>query len=442
MKKSTKYIVTTAAAAAMMLGSFSVSYAATGWVTGTVDKETVWYWYDSNGQMVKHDWVQSPTSGLWYYFDDDGIMLHDCWGDDAKSEGYYFGSSGDMATGWRQVKLDEEQSYGPGSETDEKGYFYFGSDGMVKEGWINLNGTYYFLNDGYVDGFADYQMVYGEVEIDGEEYYFGEANDGSMKKGMVKVITESNSNSPSSTSKETYYLYRDNGTRAIGDWCKYNNEWYYVNDNGEIVTENFVGFDSTGDAVDDMENADTIYYMDKNGIMKKGWLELGTDKEIRPGVVKGKTYYYFKDSGRMVTGWVKDGGKYYYMNPSATNDWAKGQMVTGLVDIDGDIYYFATNGAMAASSWQKIEESGNDYYIYLEDDGRMIKAKDDAHLAYKKVGTKQYFIDKDGCRIEEKGAIIAYRGNGYTIVDENTLVKGEEYWEIASSGVAKRATKR
>ncbi len=61
-------------------------------------------------------------------------------------------------------------------------------------------------------------MVYGEVDIDGEEYYFGASNDGSMKVGLVKVISESNANTPSSTKTESYYLYKDNGMRVREGW--------------------------------------------------------------------------------------------------------------------------------------------------------------------------------------------------------------------------------
>lgn len=447
MKRATKYMMATAAATVMMLGSFSVSYAATGWASATVDKETVWYWYDSNGKMVKNDWVQSPASGLWYYFNSDGEMIHDTWGIDAKSDGYYFGADGAMSTGWRLISLDEDRdSYGPGSDTDEKGYFYFGTNGMVKEGWVNLDGTYYFLNDGYVDGFADYQMVYGEVEIDGEEYYFGTSGDGSMKKGMVKVITEENSNSPSSKKEESYYLYGNDGARVIGSWGKYNNEWYYVDDKGVIATEKFIAFDDDGDEVPVNDaDAEDIYYMDKNGVMKKGWLELGVDRETRPGVMKGKAYYYFKDNGKMVTGWYKEEGKYYYFSLEKDDDYEKGQRVTGLLETEGNTYYFNANGIMVTSDWQQIRANDNkDYMVYFNNDGTMKKAKaGDYELI--EIGSKEYFVNENGYRLED--GIIVVEGNKYVRYDSadeanknGKLNKNGKYWLIGNSGKASKKT--
>ena len=295
MKRKVKYILTTVAAFVMMIGSLNVTHAVnvntakTGWEEVTVNREKEWvYW--KNGKMVKSDWVCSPASGLWYYMDEDGYMLSNCWGHDKNSEGYWFDASGVMATGWRLIDLedeDEDYSYGPGSAAnkDNKGYFYFNSSGMVYEGWLNLNGTYYFMNDGYVDGFEDYQMVYGIAEIDGDEYYFGEAADGSMKKGKVKVITEKDINTPGGSTTECYYLYQDNGVRVTEGWGKYDGTWYYISEKGEIATERFLYLNDDDEEVDE-KDAEAIYYMDKEGKMKTGWLELGEEKEIRPGEIK------------------------------------------------------------------------------------------------------------------------------------------------------------
>lgn len=453
MRKSTKYMITTVAATAMLLGCVSVSYASntttaakkTGWEQITVDKEKEWVYY-KDGKMVKRDWVCSPASGLWYYMDEDGYMLSDCWGDDGQSEGYWFDENGVMATGWRLIDLEEEEktSYGPGSDTkeDKQGYFYFDSSGMVWEGWLNLNGTYYYMNDGYVDGFEDYQMVYGNVEIDDEEYYFGEASDGSMKKGMVKIVETKDDNTPGATSTETYHLYADNGARIIDGWGKYNNEWYYLDEDGEIVTESFLYLDKYDDMVTE-QNAEYIYYMDKNGIMQKGWLEIGEDKEVRPGEVRGKSFYYFKSNGAMWTGWLKEGNTYFYMSEESTAEYDKGEMVTGQQKIGEDYYYFNKDGEMAASAWVTVEDSaGHEHSIYLNAQGEMIRAKSPSDLAYLTIGKKTYFFDGNGYRFE-KGTIIVEGSNGcWTEGKVENLEAGDEYYEIGNGGVAKSYTKK
>lgn len=455
MKKSTKYMITTAAATVMLLGCAGVSYAAgsnasnkTGWEEITVeeDRQQVKKWvYYQDGKMVKSDWVCSPASGLWYYMNSDGYMITDCWGDERKSDGYWFDANGVMATGWRLIDLDkdeEESYYGPGSSSseDEKGYFYFNSSGKVCDGWLNLNGTYYYLNDGYVDGYEDYQMVYGQVEIDDKEYYFGESTDGSMKKGIVKITEKQESNFPGASSTESYQLYDDKGAKVTEGWGKYNGEWYYVNDKGELVTDGFLYLDSDDDMVDSAENAKNVYYMDEKGVMMKGgWLELGEEKEVSPGEIRGKSYYYFKSSGVMQTGWLRDGKTYYYLSETETDGYSVGEMVTGLWEINGKSYFFAKDGKMSSSSWESVEDdTGEERTIYLDANGALLKAdKGDGYALYT-ISKKYYFFDEDGYLADEKGTVFVQSGSKWVIKSELELADDEVYYKLKSKGVAEK----
>ena len=56
--------------------------------------------------------------------------------------------------------------------------------------------------------------------------------------------------------------------------------------------------------------------------------------------IDGKYRYYAK-SGALKKGWLKDGNKWYYLNPE------NGEMVTGEKEIDKVNYYFVDSGAMA-----------------------------------------------------------------------------------------------
>jgi glucan-binding YG repeat protein len=54
----------------------------------------------------------------------------------------------------------------------------------------------------------------------------------------------------------------------------------------------------------------------------------------------GGNYYYFNNSGHAVSGWIKDGTKYYYLDPSAD-----GRMVANTsMTIDGTVYTFGADG--------------------------------------------------------------------------------------------------
>ena len=70
------------------------------------------------------------------------------------------------------------------------------------------------------------------------------------------------------------------------------------------------------------------YYLDPSSkVMKTGWL------------ADGGSWYYLTASGAMATGWVNDGGTWYYLN-------ASGKMATGWVKDRGSWYYLSPSGAM------------------------------------------------------------------------------------------------
>ena len=70
------------------------------------------------------------------------------------------------------------------------------------------------------------------------------------------------------------------------------------------------------------------YYLDPSSkVMKTGWL------------ADGGSWYYLTASGAMAVGWVNDGGTWYYLN-------ASGKMVTGWLNVGGAWYYLGPDGAM------------------------------------------------------------------------------------------------
>lgn len=442
MKKNLKYAMTTAAVTVLMLGAITITEAApsttnptstptatTGWVEKTEGKETIFYYYE-NGQMIKNNWKQSPASGLWYFFDGDGVMVTG-WGE-GKADGYYFEPSGAMATGWRQVSF--EDSYGPASNSGDKGWYYFGTNGIVNLGWKKLGESWYYFNDGDVSDFEDGQMLYGEITMNGDDYYFGGENDGVMKTGLVKVVESSSTNSPgSNSSTEDYYFFGDDGIKVLDGWGKANGNWYYI-DNDGLVTKGFVGLTNKGDYTDDLDSASKVYYMNDNGIMQKGWVELGETQATRPGSSSKKQFYYFDTDGVMKTGWVKDGSKWYYMAPSKDGGYERGQMQTGVLKLDdGYTYYLNDNGEMATSTWKTIDENGGEHDIYLGSDGKMYKASGNDNLRVERINSKYYVIDVNGYKLKDT---TVYERNGKWTLDGANAKKGDRIYNINRSGVA------
>ena len=406
-----------------------------GWVQIQNGNQIDWYYYE-NGVMLKSQWKQT-SSGLWYYFAADGLMITG-WGD-GKLEDYYFEPSGEMATGWREISNDRDTYYGPGGSTGEKGWYYFGVDGRVTYGWKKINNSWYYFNDGEVDDFEDGEMVYGEVEIEGDEYYFGGYGDGVMKTGLVKVTSSENSNRPGGSSETEYYFYGSNGIKVVDGWAKYDNKWYYMDDDGHMMT-GFIGFDNSYNILTDprdLDDAEFVSYLDEDGVMVTGWLNLGETEQTRPGQSLSNQYYYFKSDGTMVTGWYKINNKWYYMCTESTGEYEKGQLVTGLYTIEEKNYYFDKDGVMSTSSWETVEVGANKYDIYLDSDGVMLQGQSDDDLLVQKVGSKYYVFDENGYCL--KNTTIYLNGTKWT-TNSGSLPVGTPIYNINRSGVATKST--
>ena len=94
-------------------------------------------------------------------------------------------------------------------------------------------------------------------------------------------------------------------------------------------------------------NGDWVY-ADQDGALVSGWVRDGgqwyyldpSSKVMKTGwLADGGSWYYLTASGAMATGWVNDGGTWYYLN-------ASGKMATGWVKDRGSWYYLGPDGAM------------------------------------------------------------------------------------------------
>lgn len=73
------------------------------------------------------------------------------------------------------------------------------------------------------------------------------------------------------------------------------------------------------------------YYLDQNGIMSTGWVQVGG------------SWFYLGEDGRMQTGWIQPvPNTWYYTDQN-------GYMQTGWIQVGGKSYYLDSSGAMAAN---------------------------------------------------------------------------------------------
>lgn len=135
---------------------------------------------------------------------------------------------------------------------------------------------------------------------------------------------------------ETYVITADNQQMNVTNkgWNKENNDWYYIDSNGQVKTGWF-------------KDNNKWYNFNSQGKMQTGWLN------------EGGNWYYMKSGGEMATGWQQIENKWYYLRADGTMQ--KGWMWEG-----GNWYYLCENGEMA-TGWKQI---GSQWY-YLYANGKM-----------------------------------------------------------------------
>ena len=93
-----------------------------------------------------------------------------------------------------------------------EGLYYFGSDGVMHTGWLDLEGFRYYFSPGGI-------MQTGWISIEGNRYYMNQ--DGTMYTGWLDL------------GHQRYYLTED-GSLHTG-WLFWNDHMYYLKENGVMA---------------------------------------------------------------------------------------------------------------------------------------------------------------------------------------------------------------
>ena len=199
--------------------------------TGWVSNGGVWYYYNSQGQMVKNAWAGD------YWLGSDGRMATNSWVD---NNNYYVGSNGlwvknAQKPGWTQKSGSWYHYDNKGNLTKNAwvGDYWVGADGrMATNSWVD-NNNYYVGKDGLWERNAKKpeEKKSGWVSSGGAWYYYN--NQGQMVKNAWAG---------------DYYLGSD-GKMVVKSWI-YDNAykaWYYLGDNGVYKRNTWVGDYWVGD---------------------------------------------------------------------------------------------------------------------------------------------------------------------------------------------------
>lgn len=156
----------------------------------------------------------------------------------------------------------------------------------------------------------------------------------------------------------SWYFYDEDGYKETNTWKKKDSEWFYLDENGDLAVS---------------QRIDEYYVNSTGRMVKNQWVSVDNDEEYdSPDSPGGANWNYFGKDGKIVTSkWMTIGGKTYYFDED-------GQMLTGLVEIDGFTYYLGNESDGARKTgWVLLEEMTNDtddegIWCYFDENGKMI----------------------------------------------------------------------
>ena len=352
MRKQTKLVAVTSAAALLAIGASMASFAATGWV----EEDGTWYFYDNDGNKVTDEWKKSGDNWYWLDGEENGAMAMDKLVDD-DDDYYYVDSTGVMVKNtWVKV-VNEDQD--DDDDPAEYHYYYMQSNGKAYRQKNNtlskktIDGKQYAFDDegimlyGWVDGDGEMQNEETGWQQDGNMYYFGGWEDGSMKTGWQK-ITVYDDKDGKEDDYDYWFNFKSNGQRRGADTKKkINGKYYAFNEDGVMIYEWYM----TGEIASSTSaspSAWNYFSSPEDGArIYKGWFKMAPPTEDNSFLEEDTTFaqgdsddeserWYYADDDGLVSGQIKKiKGKYYGFFPEGKK---AGRMLTGLcaLQMDGD----------------------------------------------------------------------------------------------------------
>ncbi len=363
------------------------------------DEQGNWYYADGNGNKLTGAQIIDSVK---VYFDENGIQVK---GNFAPDGHYYDKDSGAMLTkryvevagNWYYVNDEGDKLIG--TQTVDSVKVYFDENGIQVKGNFAPDGHYYDKDSGamltkryvevagnwyYVDGNGN--KLIGAQTVDSVKVYFDE--NGVQVKGAFAPAKES------IFSPDRHYYDKDSGALVTNRYVEVDGNWYYVDENGRMLT----GYHT----IDGVE----VYFSEYDGHQAKGEFSGNGDTGD----------FYDWDSGARITG--KEGtpkfiktrsGHWYYLNE-------KGNQVTSIQIIDGNIYYF---GLPTKKYYYGMQSRGELVYAYYSD-----FIPNSSHIYYTDPETgaawKNRYVDWEGSRY--------YMGpEGYALIGE-AVVNGQSVY--------------
>lgn len=367
-------------------------------LTGWLFTGNKWYWLDpaNDGAMSKGIVCVGSSK---YYLSESGAMAVG-WAFDGLNW-YYADTSGALASGWRliggawywldsasdhkmvtgftvigkyQYHFSDSGALSFGWYLSDGGWYFSepsNASGIVKTGWLTVNGTYYYL-----DPVAGGKMSVGQFSVDGKDYFAkpsgalacrewvdvqDSAEAGSYKvfAGSDRVLSGALRAGKLFTSNGDGELVQARGFVTLGG-CK-----FYADATDGTLCSGWKNIDGSWYFFDELDSFARSGWLYKDG----SWFYLDSSTFVmRTGwVAVGGSWYYLNSSGRMQTGWINLGGTWYWLDSSGT-------MATGWRIVDGSWQYFMSNGAWVSDYMDAKAQgySSNTNWLILVDTSRCL----------------------------------------------------------------------
>ena len=156
----------------------------------------------------------------------------------------YYVENGQLTKGWKSINAKSEDS----KEGTHKVWIYVSQAGEVQTGWVQDNGSWYYLSEltGEQKGIG--LMQKGFLEVSGKWYYFDES--GAMKENQWFQT------------KEGWYYADKSGAVKVAEWFQVVGKWYYATGAGTIATNAW------------LPSNDEVYHFNESGVMSENeWFE-------------------------------------------------------------------------------------------------------------------------------------------------------------------------
>jgi glucan-binding YG repeat protein len=232
---------------------------------------------------------------------------------------------------------------------------------------------------------------------------------------------------------DQWYYYDSNGDYVTDKWKSYNGNYFYLGDEGYMLTNELI------------EDGNNYYYVDANGAMVKNcWVAVPAEDDEEQDVEY--RWYYFGTNGKAYRDHNKKtiNGKKYGFD-------VDGKMLFGFVQdkevindqddpiLEADRYYGTNDDGAMHTGWLKYEEaldaSGyDDQYYWFWFDSKGVKYTN----GVKKIGGKQYSFNADGAMQTKWDNTTYDKATGaqwgyFSGEEDGHLVKNEWIWADAEN---------